>query len=58
MLANYINIMNRLTGMGDEMGTFINSYIKNFQESLYAGVTYHENVLIVPNQPKYLSSND
>lgn len=38
MLANYINIMNRLTGMGDEMGTFINSYIKNFQESLYAGV--------------------
>ncbi|EOS70660.1 hypothetical protein C818_01257 [Lachnospiraceae bacterium MD308] len=39
MLANYINIMNRLTGMGDEMGTFIHSYIKNFQESLYAGVT-------------------
>lgn len=39
MLTNYINIMNRLTGMGDEMGTFINSYIKNFQESLYAGVT-------------------
>ena len=39
MLNNYINIMNRLTGMGDEMGTFINSYIKNFQESLYAGVT-------------------
>ena len=39
MLANYINIMNRLTGMGDEMGTFIHSYIRNFQESLYAGVT-------------------
>ncbi|MCM1103011.1 MAG: hypothetical protein NC409_02800 [Clostridium sp.] len=39
MLANYINIMNRLTGMGDEMGTFIHSYIKNFQESLYSGVT-------------------
>ena len=39
MLANYINIMNRLTGMGDEMGTFIHSYIKNFQESLYAGIT-------------------
>lgn len=39
MLANYINIMNRLTGVGDEMGTFIHSYIKNFQESLYAGVT-------------------
>lgn len=38
MLANYINIMNRLTGMGDEMGTFIHSYIQNFQESLYAGV--------------------
>ena len=38
MLANYINIMNRLTGVGDEMGTFIHSYIKNFQESLYAGV--------------------
>lgn len=39
MLANYINIMNRLTGVGDEMGTFIHSYIKNFQENLYAGVT-------------------
>ncbi len=39
MLANYINIMNRLTGVGDEMGTFIHSYIKNFQESLYSGVT-------------------
>ena len=38
MLANYINIMNRLTGMGDEMGTFIHSYIKFFQENLYAGV--------------------
>ena len=38
MLANYINMMNRLTGMGDEMGTFIHNYIKNFQESLYAGV--------------------
>ncbi len=38
MLANYINIMNRLTGMGDEMGTFIHNYIKNFQESLCAGV--------------------
>ncbi len=39
MLANYINMMNRLTGMGDEMGTFIHGYIKNFQESLCAGVT-------------------
>ncbi len=39
MLNNYINIMNRLTGMGDEMGSFIHNYIKNFQESLYAGVT-------------------
>ena len=39
MLADHINIMNRLTGMGDEMGTFIHSYIKTFQKSLYAGVT-------------------
>lgn len=38
MLENYINIMNRLTGMGDEMGSFIRSYIKIFQESRYAGV--------------------
>lgn len=38
MLTNYINLMNRLTGMGDEMGTFIHSYIRNFQESLQAGV--------------------
>lgn len=39
MLSNYINLMNRLTGMGDEMGTFIHSYIKYFQESLHAGIT-------------------
>ena len=38
MLENYINIMNRLTGMGDEMGTFIHSYIKIFQESLHSGI--------------------
>lgn len=38
MLTNYINLMNRLTGMGDEMGTFIHSYIRYFQESLQAGV--------------------
>lgn len=39
MLTNYINIMNRLTGMGDEMGTFIHKYIKRFQKGLYAGAT-------------------
>ncbi len=39
MLRNYIDIMNRLTGIGDEMGTFIQSYIQNFQESLFLGVT-------------------
>ncbi len=38
MLKNYIDIMNRLTGVGDEMGTFINSYIRNFQENLLSGV--------------------
>lgn len=44
MLTNYINIMNRLTGMGDEMGTFINSYIKQFQESLQSGITNDNDV--------------
>ncbi len=39
MLRNYIDIMNRLTGIGDEMGTFISSYIRNFQENLFSGVT-------------------
>lgn len=38
MLRNYIDIMNRLTGVGDEMGTFINSYIRIFQENLQLGV--------------------
>lgn len=38
MLRNYIDIMNRLTGIGDEMGTFINNYIRNFQENLFSGV--------------------
>lgn len=39
MLRNYIDMMNRLTGVGDEMGTFINSYIRNFQENLFSGVS-------------------
>ena len=39
MLRNYMDIMNRLTGVGDEMGTFINSYVRNFQENLQLGVT-------------------
>lgn len=30
--------MNRLTGLGDEMGAFINEYIRIFQESKKAGV--------------------
>lgn len=34
MLSKYISIMNRITGLGDEMGTFINSYIRNFQDGL------------------------
>lgn len=38
MLRNYIDIMNRLTGLGDEMGTFINDYIRNFQENLFSGI--------------------
>lgn len=38
MLRNYIDIMNRLTGVGDEMGTFINSYLRIFQENLQLGV--------------------
>ena len=38
MLGTYIDIMNRLTGMGDEMAAFINQYILNFQENLNAGV--------------------
>jgi ABC-type Zn2+ transport system substrate-binding protein/surface adhesin len=37
-MTNYLNIMNRLTGMGDEMGTFIHRYIRSFQESLQVGV--------------------
>lgn len=39
MLGNYIDIMNRLTGIGDEMGSFINKYIRHFQESLFSGVS-------------------
>lgn len=38
MLGNYVDIMNRLTGVGDEMGTFISSYIRNFQENLLSGI--------------------
>ncbi len=38
MLTEYVNIMNRLTGIGDEMGTFIHSYIKAFQEEQRLGI--------------------
>lgn len=38
MVSAYIDIMNRLTGLGDEMGAFINEYIRIFQESKKAGV--------------------
>lgn len=39
VLGNYIDIMNRLTGIGDEMGAFINKYIRHFQENLFSGVS-------------------
>lgn len=32
MMNGYLSIMNRAAGMADEMGTFINSYIKGFEE--------------------------
>lgn len=44
MLTNYLNIMNRLTGMGDEMGSFLHKYLKRFQKSLHAGVTKENEV--------------
>lgn len=37
MMNNYINMMNRLTGMGDEMGTFIKKYIELFRRNMDAG---------------------
>lgn len=37
MLANYLSIMNRLTGMGDEMGSFIHKHIKAFRKGLQSG---------------------
>lgn len=36
MMNNYINMMNRLTGMGDEMGSFVNKYVELFRKNLYA----------------------
>lgn len=32
MMNGYLEIMNRAAGMADEMGTFINSYIKSFEK--------------------------
>lgn len=37
MLTNYLNMMNRLTGMGDEMGAFIREYIRIFDQGLREG---------------------
>lgn len=42
MLTEYMEIMNRVTGMADEMGTFINSYIRNFEEAMSGG-TFDDN---------------
>ena len=38
MMNGYLEIMNRAAGMADEMGTFINSYIKSFEEVSNNGV--------------------
>ena len=38
MIASYLSIMNRATGMVDEMGTFINSYIKSFEDAMATGI--------------------
>lgn len=39
ILTNYIQIMNQITGIGDELGSFINRYIRHFQDDLFLGVT-------------------
>lgn len=38
MMNGYLEIMNRAAGMADEMGTFINSYIKSFEEISSSGI--------------------
>lgn len=37
MINNYLNMLNRLTGMGDEMGTFVNKYRELFHRTLHSG---------------------
>lgn len=44
ILTSYINLINRLTGISDEMASFINSHIRNFQENLFSGVTSENEV--------------
>lgn len=39
ILTNYIQIMNQITGTGDELASFINKYIRHFQDDLFLGVT-------------------
>lgn len=39
MVRSYVDIMNSLTGIGDEMGSFINEYMRVFLESKMVGVT-------------------
>lgn len=38
LITRYIDIMNRITGVGDEMGSFINDYWKTFQSRMSNGV--------------------
>lgn len=39
ILNNYIDVMSKFTGVGDEMGSFISKNIRHFQEDLFSGVT-------------------
>ena len=38
VITRYIDIMNRITGVGDEMGSFINDYWKTFQSRMTNGI--------------------
>jgi ppGpp synthetase/RelA/SpoT-type nucleotidyltranferase len=44
MMNGYLEIMNRAAGMADEMGTFINSYIKSFEDITGNGVVSDNDV--------------
>lgn len=59
MISSYLGIMNRATGMADEMGTFLHAYLKEFQHAMEEGVADENEVYsYILEQLEHCSDNE